>query len=110
MFSPDTYAGRRAGLARALGSGLALVVGHDAAPMNYPGNVYPFRQDGSFLYYGGHDAPGLALAVDCETGRTTLYGHDPTLDDVVWEGPLPALADCAAAINADATAPAEALA
>ena len=109
MFSPDTYAARRAALAQAVGSGLVVILGHDDAPMNYPANVYPFRQDGSFLYYGGHDAPGLALGIDCETGRTTLFGHDPTLDDVVWEGPAPSLAERAERIGADAQAPPDAL-
>ena len=102
MFSPDTLAARRAALARAVGSGLIVILGHDDAPMNYPANVYAFRQDASFLYYGGHDAPGLALAVDAETGLTTLFGHDPTVDDVVWEGPSMSMADRAAAIGADA--------
>ena len=45
--------------------------------MNYAGNVYGFRQDGSFLYYAGLDEPGLALALDADTGEATLYGHEP---------------------------------
>ncbi|HEX9952399.1 MAG TPA: aminopeptidase P family protein [Rubricoccaceae bacterium] len=109
MFAPSVYAARRAALARAVGSGVIVILGHEDAPMNYPANVYAFRQDASFLYYGGHDAPGLALAIDAETGRTTLFGHDPTLDDVVWEGPLAGLADRAAAIGAEAHAAHEAL-
>ena len=110
MFSPDTYAARRAALADAVGSGLVVILGNDAAPMNYAGNVYAFRQDGSFRYYAGLDAPGLALALDAETGEATLYGHDPTLDDVVWEGPLPALTDRAASVGIGQTAPPERLA
>ena len=110
MFDPAVYADRRGALARTVGSGLIVILGHDDAPMNYPANVYPFRQDASFLYYGGHDAPGLALAIDAETGRTTLFGHDPTVDDVVWEGPLAALADRTARIGADAHAAPDALA
>ena len=109
MFAPDTYAARRAALADAVGSGLVVLPGNDAAPMNYAGNVYPFRQDGSFRYYAGLDAPGLALALDAETGAATLYGHDPTLDDVVWEGPLPGLADRAASAGVERAAPPEQL-
>ena len=104
MFTPDVYAARRAALARTVGDGLIVILGHADAAMNYPGNTYPFRQDGSFLYYGGHDAPGLALLIDAKSGRTTLVGHDPTVDDIVWEGPLASLADRAAQIGAEATA------
>ncbi len=104
MFAPSVYADRRTALARAVGDGLIVILGHADAAMNYPGNTYPFRQDGSFLYYGGHDAPGLALLIDAATGRTALVGHDPTVDDIVWEGPLASLADRAAMIGADATA------
>ncbi|HEX8297845.1 MAG TPA: aminopeptidase P N-terminal domain-containing protein, partial [Rubricoccaceae bacterium] len=104
MFSPSVYAARRSALARTVGEGLIVILGHENAPMNYPANVYAFRQDASFLYYGGHDAPGLALVIDAETGQTTLVGHNPTLDDVVWEGPLASLADRAAAVGAEAHA------
>lgn len=110
MFSPATYAARRAALAQSVGRGLVVLLGNEEAPMNYAGNVYPFRQDGSFLYYAGLDVPGLALTVDAETGAATLYGHDPTIDDVVWEGPLPSLAEHAAAAGAEHTAPPEGLA
>ena len=109
MFSADTYAARRAALADAVGTGLVVLLGNDPAPMNYAGNVYPFRQDGSFRYYAGLDGPGLALTLDAESGRARLYGHDPTLDDVVWEGPLPALAERAASVGVADTAPPGAL-
>jgi Xaa-Pro aminopeptidase len=110
MFPPKTFADRRAALARTVGDGLVVLLGNGEAPMNYPANAYPFRQDGAFLYYTGLDAPGLALALDAETGRATLYGPDPTLDDVVWEGPLPSLADRAARAGVEQTAPPDRLA
>ena len=103
-FSPDTFAARRAALARALGSGLAVIPGNGPAPMNYAGNVYAFRQDGTFRYLTGLDDPGLALLLDADTGEATLFGHDPTVDDVVWEGPLPALAERAASAGIARTA------
>ena len=109
-FPAATYAARRAALADAVGTGLVVLLGNDAAPMNYAGNVYAFRQDGAFRYYAGLDTPGLALALDAETGAATLYGHEPTLDDVVWEGPLPALEDRAASVGVERTAPPEQLA
>ena len=105
MFDAATYAARRRTLADTLGDGLVLIPGHDAAPMNYAGNVYAFRQDGTFLYVAGLDTPGLALVLDAATGEATLYGHEPTLDDVVWEGPLPTLAERAARSGIEYTAP-----
>lgn len=109
-FPPDTFAARRDALARAVGSGLVVLPGNPPAPMNYRANVYPFRQDGSFRYYAGLNDPDLALTLDADTGEATLYGHDPTVDDVVWEGPLPSLADRAASAGITRTAPPEALA
>ncbi len=110
MFSPETYAARRRALANSVSSGVIVVLGNNQAPMNYAGNYYGFRQDGSFLYFAGLDEPGLALTVDADSGEAVLYGHDPTMDDVVWEGPLPPLADRAASIGVSQTAPTEALA
>lgn len=97
MFAPDTYAARRSALADAVPNGLVVLLGNGAVPMNYAANLYPFRQDGSFLYYTGLDVPGLALVLDADAGEATLYGTDPTIDDEVWEGPLPSLESRAAA-------------
>ena len=103
MFAPATYADRRAALAQHL-DGLVVLLGNAPAPMNYAGNVYPFRQDGSFLYYAGLDEPGLALALDCDTGEATLHGHEPTMEDVIWEGPLASLGERAARAGISRTA------
>ena len=109
-FSPETYSARRRALAGAVGDGLIVLPGNAAAPMNYAANVYSFRQDGSFLYYAGLDEPGLALTIDAATGESTLYGYDPTMDDVVWEGHAESLASRAGRAGADRAAPADALA
>ena len=109
MFPPALYVARRQALAEAVGSGVVVLLGNDVAPMNYQANAYRFHQDGSFLYYTGLDAPGLALLLDAETGKSTLFGHDPTLDDVIWEGPLTPLAERATGAGIERTAPPEAL-
>lgn len=109
-FSASTFADRRRHLAAALEGGLALIPGNGPSPMNYSANLYPFRQDASFRYYTGLDQPGLALLLDADTGEATLYGHDPTLDDVIWEGPQESLGARAAQSGIEHTAAPEALA
>ncbi|MCF8237375.1 MAG: aminopeptidase P family protein [Saprospiraceae bacterium] len=91
MFSAPTYQGRRSRLATDLGNGLILLVGNIDASMNYRGNPYHFRQDSSFLYFGGPDVPGLAMTIDTATGRSILYGDELTIEDIVWVGPQPTL-------------------
>ena len=59
MFEASTYTERRKVLREKVGSGVILFLGNDPAPMNYPDNPYHFKQDSSFLYFWGLDAPGL---------------------------------------------------
>jgi len=93
MFSADIYTARRAAVATADLDGLLLFVGNVEAPMNYLHNTYPFRQDSSFRYFFGLDEPKLAGLIDAQSGATTLFGIEPDVDDIVWEGPLPSLAE-----------------
>ena len=109
MFKPAIYAQRRQALTSRIGSGLILFLGNNDAPMNYAGNTYAFRQDGSFLYYVGLDEAGLAAVIDVDAGTETLYGTELTTDDVVWTGPQPSLADKAAASALDGAASMDAL-
>ena len=57
--------------------------------MNYKDNLYPFRQDSSFLYFYGLDRPGLAALIDIDHDQEVVFGNDLTLDDIVWTGPQP---------------------
>ncbi len=91
MFEASTHSERRKGLRERVGSGLILFLGNDPAPMNYPDNPYHFRQDSSFLYYFGLDQAGLAAVIDAESGEEIVFGHEPTVDEIVWTGPLPTL-------------------
>jgi Xaa-Pro aminopeptidase len=93
MFAKETYIQRRARLRARVGSGVILLLGNNEAPMNYAANVYPFRQDSTFLYFFGLDQPGLAAVLDLEEGTECLFGDDPSLDDIVWTGPRPLLED-----------------
>ena len=110
LFPTPTYVQRRAQLCRLLGSGIALFPANDYVGRNYRGNTYSFRQDSSFLYYAGLQEPHVALLVDADLGKSTLYGEDRTLEDMVWEGPHPSLAERAARIGADSYRPLSALA
>ncbi|MBE3065771.1 MAG: aminopeptidase P family protein [Spirochaetes bacterium] len=93
MFDPAVYRERRNRLKKDVGSGLVLFLGNEEVGMNYAGNVYPFRQDSSFLYFFAVDQPGLAATIDVDEGTETLFGDDFTLADVVWSGPQPTIAD-----------------
>ncbi|QQS52792.1 MAG: aminopeptidase P family protein [Bacteroidota bacterium] len=95
MFSPETYRNRRQLLLSSLHNGLILIMGNIHSPRNYKGNTYPFRQDSNFLYFAGIDLPGLALTIDAQSGKATLYGDDLSLEDTIWTGPQPGLAEWA---------------
>ncbi len=109
MFDASIYTQRRIKLKEQLGSGLALFIGNDESPMNYPANPYHFRQDSSFLYFFGLDSPGLAAVVDVEESKDTLFGDDVTIEDIIWMGDQPALKDRALKVGVEETAPSKAL-
>lgn len=109
MFSPATYRHRRSRLSKAIGSGIVLFLGNDEVGMNYSANVYPFRQDSSFLYFWALELPGLAAVIDIDAGTETVFGDDVTVADVVWSGPQPTIASQAREAGTRKTAPARAL-
>jgi Xaa-Pro aminopeptidase len=108
-FDADTYAARRRRLAEKLESGLVLLLGNGRSAANYGGNPYPFRQDSTFLYFAGLDRPGVDLVIDADAGRATLFGEDPSLDNIVWDGPQPSIGEQAARAGIEETALPEAL-
>ena len=110
MFSAKTYTERRAVLAKQVKKGIILLMGNNDVGMNYTGNTYAFRQDSNFLYYFGMDMPGLSAIIDCEAGKTTVYGTDWTLEDIIWVGKQTALADYAAKAGVSDVKEAKALA
>ncbi len=93
MFHQKIYVERRKELKKKIGSGLILFPGNDESPMNYADNTYHFRQDSTFLYYFGIQHPGLVAVIDIDNDREILFGDDYTIDDIVWMGPQPTLAD-----------------
>ena len=91
------YKRRREALIEKMGSGLVLLIGNGESPMNYMDNSYPFRQDSNFLYFIGIDRPDLVAIIDCESGRTTLFGNERTVEEEVWMGKTTPLHDLAMA-------------
>jgi Xaa-Pro aminopeptidase len=111
MFAKETYIARRTELARRMaGRGVILLPGHTESPVNYAGNTYRFRQESSFLYYFGLQVADLAATIDTDTGEAMLYGDDFTVDDIIWMGPQPAVAELGAQVGVTKTAPRAALA
>lgn len=93
LFSSSTYVNRRKQLAKHVKSGIILLIGNNESPMNYQDNIYPYRQDSTFLYFFGLQKPKLAATIDCETGECSLFGDDPSIDEIVWTGPQKSLSE-----------------
>jgi len=106
MFDKETYIRRRAELKRLVGKGLIILFGNNESPANYPANGYaPFRQDSSFLYYFGQHRDGLVGVIDIDNDEEWLFGDDIDVEDIVWMGYTPSVADLAAEVGVKKTAP-----
>ncbi len=105
MFSKETYTARREVLSQSVGSGIVLFLGNEEVGMNARDNWYHFRQDSSFLYYIGLNQASLAAIIDIDEHRTTVYGNELTVDDIVWTGPMPSIAAQATEAGISHTAP-----
>ncbi|MCJ7580239.1 MAG: aminopeptidase P family protein [Candidatus Aminicenantes bacterium] len=93
MFKTTTYIKRRKRLHSQIDSGLLLFLGNDESPMNYADNPFHYRQDSTFLYFFGLNFAGLAGVIDIDTGKDILFGNDLTVEDIVWMGTQPSLAE-----------------
>ncbi|MFH0988414.1 MAG: aminopeptidase P family protein [bacterium] len=93
MFPATTYASRRQQLRQQVKNGVLFFLGNTESPMNYTDNAYPFRQDSTFLYFFGLDAPDLVAVIDTESGEEILFGNDFTMNDIIWMGPQPSMQD-----------------
>ena len=93
MFKPETYSHRRNALRNELKGGIILFPGNTEAAFNYPANTYHFRQDSTFSYFFGINQPDLAGIMDLDNGNDILFGNDADMDDIIWMGPQPSIAD-----------------
>ncbi|BEV72806.1 MULTISPECIES: aminopeptidase P family protein [unclassified Paludibacterium] len=105
MFAAEVYQQRRSRLLADAKPGLMLFIGNVDAPMNYLHNPYPFVQDSTFRYLFGLNDAGLAGVIDSRDGSCTLFGNDVDVDDIVWTGELPTLAQRAATVGISASRP-----
>jgi Xaa-Pro aminopeptidase len=96
FFPKSTYQARRQQLKSILKSGKYLFLGNENSSVNFKDNWYHFRQDSTFLYYFGVNIPGLAAIIDIDEDKVMIFGDEPTIDDIVWTGPLPTLHDLGA--------------
>lgn len=109
MFTKDIYTARREQLQAGVGKGLVILPGNDEVGMNYRHNTYHFRQDSTFLYYTGINRPGLVFVLDTDNNKEIIFGDEPTIDDIVWTGPLETLQQQADKAGIATSAPLSAL-
>lgn len=93
MFEKDIYVNRRVRLVEKVDKGIILLLGNSEASCNYPDNTYKFRQDSTFLYFYGLNEPNLAAVLDVESGEQILFGNNVDIDDIIWMGPQPTIAE-----------------
>ena len=91
MFSKEVYIVRREKLKRSIGSGVILFLGNNEVGSNFKDNVYPFRQDSSFIYFFGLQSAGLNAVIDIDGNEEIIFGDDLSIDDIVFAGPSTSL-------------------
>jgi Xaa-Pro aminopeptidase len=94
-FNAPTYENRRSIFINNVKTGKYLFVGNDDVGGNYLDDIYPFKQDSSFLYFFGINKPCLVGLIDADAGESMLFGDDISLDYVIWMGKQPSMAELA---------------
>ena len=105
MYDKNIYIKRREQLKKKVKSGILLFMGNVDSPMNYTDNIFPFRQDSTFLYYFGLDHPGFTAIIDIDENKEMIFGEDFSVDDIVWTGPQKTTSQLAKSIGVNNTAP-----
>lgn len=103
MFESTVYQQRRAALSKLMNDGIVLFPGNTEASYNYPSNTYIFRQDSNFSYFFGLDHPDFFGIIDIDNNTEYLYGNDFDIDDIIWMGPQPKVAELAKQVGVDKT-------
>ncbi|MCH8326520.1 MAG: aminopeptidase P family protein [Bacteroidetes bacterium] len=105
MYDKKIYIKRREQLKKKVKSGILLFMGNVDSPMNYTDNIFPFRQDSTFLYYFGLEHPGFTAIIDIDENKEMIFGEDFSVDDIVWTGPQKTTSQLAKSIGVNNTAP-----
>jgi Xaa-Pro aminopeptidase len=105
LFASHLYKERRKKLSAAFSHGVAIFLSNGESPVNYTDNTYHYRQDSNFLYFFGLSVPNITGVIDFEKNRSILFGDDFTIDDIIWMGDQPKLADLAAQVEVDEVRP-----
>ena len=89
LFDSKIYSQRRKSLKEKVNeTGVLLFLTNGESPMNYTANTFRYRQDSNFLYFFGLNMPNIFGAIDLDSGEEILFGDDPSIDDIVWTGPV----------------------
>lgn len=104
MFDKSVYVARRKKLLENIDKGLILFLGNQESPCNNADNAYLFRQDSSFLYYFGIDRPDFAAVIDADSGDECIFADDVDMNDIIWMGPQPSVAEQAAEVGVSRSA------
>lgn len=102
MFASDVYIQRRNTLRQGLSKGVAVLIGHNEAPINFAHNTYPFRQDATFSYLFGLNQPGLIGLIELDSDMEMIFVEEST-DPValIWHAQGASPAQMAAASGCD---------
>ncbi len=85
--------------------GIILLPGNNESPMNYPANVYRYRQDSTFRYFFSACREGFFGVIDLDRNQDIIFGNDFTMDDIIWMGDQPTVATLAAESGVNSTRP-----
>jgi Xaa-Pro aminopeptidase len=105
LFPAHVYENRRKSFMQNVKNGIVIFPGTNESPMNYPANTYHFRQDSTFLYFFGLNLPGLGAIIDIDNQTATVYGNDVDIEDIIWMGPQPKIAELALKTGIRSTKP-----
>ena len=85
--------------------GIGLFIGNAEAPAQYKDNCYKWRQDSTWLYFFGLDAPLYAAVIDFDSGEETIFADDVEIGDIIWMGPQPSVQSLAESVGVAHSAP-----